>query len=63
MISIVGKNPLEEMEYPSLSRNECTQVHSKCSTRVQSQKRQHDLDLFSTEIIQHHSNPSLYTND
>ena len=32
----------------------------KCSTWVQSQKRQNDLCLFPRQIIQYHSNPSLF---
>ena len=39
--TMVGKNPLEEMEWPSWSTKE-----SKCSTWMQSQKRQNDLCLF-----------------
>ena len=31
----------------------------KCSTWMQSQKRQNDLCLFPGQTIQHHSNPSL----
>ena len=31
----------------------------KCSTWMQSQKRQYDLCLFPSQIIQYHSNPSL----
>ena len=31
----------------------------KCSTWMQSQKRQNDLCLFPRQIIQYHSNPSL----
>ena len=34
----------------------------KCSTWVQSQKRQNDLCLFPRQTIQYHSNPSLYPN-
>ena len=37
-IYTVGNSPLEEMDYPSQSTKEC-----RCSTRVQSQKRQNDL--------------------
>ena len=32
----------------------------KCSTWMQSQKRQNDLCSFPRQIIQYHSNPSLY---
>ena len=32
----------------------------KCSTWMQSQKRQNDLCLFPRQIIQYHGNPSLY---
>ena len=32
----------------------------KCSTWMQSQKRQDDLCLFPRQTIQHHGNPSLY---
>ena len=31
----------------------------KCSTWMQSQKRQNDLSLFPRQTIQYHSNPSL----
>ena len=31
----------------------------KCSTWLQSQKRQNDLSSFPRQTIQHHSNPSL----
>ena len=34
----------------------------KCSTWVQSQKRQNDLSLFSRHTIQHHGNPNLFPN-
>ena len=34
----------------------------KCSTWVQSQKRQNDLCLFLRQTIQYHSNPSLCPN-
>ena len=34
----------------------------KCSTWVQSQKRQNDLCLFPRQTIQYHSNPSLCPN-
>ena len=35
---------------------------SKCSTWMQSQKRQNDLCLFLRQTIQYHSNPSLCPN-
>ena len=35
---------------------------TKCSTWVQSQKRQNHLYLFPWQIIQYHSNPSLCPN-
>ena len=34
----------------------------KCSTWMQSQKRQNDLCLFPRQTIQYHSNPSLCHN-
>ena len=34
----------------------------KCSTWVQSQKRQNDLCSFPRQTIQYHSNPSIYPN-
>ena len=34
----------------------------KCSTWVQAQKGQNDLCSFPRQIIQYHSNPSLYPN-
>ena len=34
----------------------------KCSTWMQSQKRENDLYLFPRQIIQYHSNPSLCPN-
>ena len=34
----------------------------KCSTWVQSQKRQNDLCSFPRQTIQYHSDPSLYPN-
>ena len=43
----MGRNPSEEMESP------------KCSTWMQSQKRQNDLCSFPRQTIQYHSNPSL----
>ena len=50
----VGKNPLEETEYPH-----CQQKSLKCSTWVQSQKWQNDLGSFPRQTIQCHSNASL----
>ena len=38
------------------------QKNPKCSTWMQTQKRQNDLCLFPRQTIQYHSNPSLYTN-
>src|SRR5574337_279884 len=49
-----GRNPSEEMECPSWSTKE-----SKCSTWMQSQKRQNDLCSFPRQTTQYHSNPSL----
>ena len=43
----VGRNPSEEMEWPSWS-----QKSLKCSTWMQSQTRQNDLCLFSRQTIQ-----------
>ena len=34
----------------------------KCSTWMQSQKQQNDLCSFPKQIIQYHSNPSLFPN-
>ena len=34
----------------------------KCSTWMQSQKRQNDLCLFPRQTIQYHSNPSIFPN-
>ena len=34
----------------------------KCSTWMQSQKRQNDLSLFPRQTIQYHNNPSLCLN-
>jgi len=34
----------------------------KCSTWMQSQKRQNDLCLFPRQTIQYHSNPSVFPN-
>ena len=38
------------------------QKSPKCSTWMQSQKRQNDLSSFPRQTIQHHSNPSLWPN-
>ena len=49
----------------SLRRNEIALIVNKspkCSTWVQSRKRQNDLGLFPRQTIQHHSNPSLCPN-
>ena len=40
----------------------CQQKSLKCSTWVQSQKRQNDLCSFPRQTIQYHSNPSLCPN-
>ena len=50
----VGRNPLEEVKYPS-----CQQKSPKCSTWMQSQKLQNDFCSFPRQTIQYHSNPSL----
>ena len=47
-----GRNPLEEMEYGQLNS-------LKCSTWMQSQKRQNDLCSFPRQNIQYHRDPSL----
>ena len=47
----MGKNPLEKVEWPH-SQQKCL----KCSTWVQSQKRQNDLCSFPRQTIQYHSN-------
>ena len=49
----VGKIPLEEMEYPSSQ-----QKSLKCSTWMQSQKRQNDLCSFPRQTIQYNGNAS-----
>ena len=46
-------------------RKKCSSHHGqqkslKCSTWIQSQKRQNDLCSFPRQTIQYHSNPSLY---
>ena len=38
------------------------QKSPKCSTWMQSQKRQNDLCSFPRQTIQYHGNPSLYPN-
>ena len=53
----VGKNPLEKWSSP-----QSQQKSPKCSTWMQSQKRQNDLCLFPRQTIQYHSNPSLCPN-
>ena len=53
----VGRNPLEEIEC-----HHGQQKSPKCSTWMQSQKRQNDLCLFPRQTIQYHSNPSLCPN-
>ena len=49
-----GQEPLRRNERAII-------VHKspKCSTWMQSQKRQNDLCLFPRQIIQYHDNPSL----
>ena len=47
----VGKNPLEEID-----RHHSQQKSLKCSTLMQSQKRENDLCLFPRQAIQYHSN-------
>ena len=37
-------------------------MHPKCSTWIQSQKRQNDLSSFPRKTIEYHSNPSLWPN-
>ena len=55
----IGKNPLEERD----SHSSHSQRKSlKCSTWMESQTQQNDLDLFPRQTIQHHSNPSLCPN-
>ena len=50
----------------SLRRNgvviKLTEKSPKCSTWMQSQKRQNDLCSFPRQTIQYHSNPSLCPN-
>ena len=49
----------------SLRRSEVANIVNKslkCSTWMQSQKRQNDLCLFPRQIIQYHGNPSLCPN-
>ena len=53
----VGKNPLEKCSSPHSQ-----QKSLKCSTWVQSQKRQNDLCSFPRQTIEYHSNPSLCPN-
>ena len=52
-----GRNPSEEMEWPSWSTRE-----SEMSTWMQSQKQQNDLCSFPRQTIQYHRNPSLCPN-
>ena len=49
-----GRNSLEEM-----GSHHGQQKSLKCSTWMQSQKRQNDLCSFPRQTIQYHSNPSL----
>ena len=53
----VVRNPLEEMEQPHGQ-----QKSLKCSTWMQSQKRQNDLCLFPRQTIQYHGDLSLCPN-
>ena len=46
----------------SLRRNGVAIMVNKCSTWMQSQKRQNDLCSFPRQTIQYHSNPSLCPN-
>jgi len=55
--STVGKNPLEEMEYPHSQ-----QKSLKCNTWKQCQKPKNDLSWFLRQTIQHLSNSSLCLN-
>ena len=50
--TIVAKNPLKKW-----SSRHSQQKSQKCSTRMQSQKRQNDLCSFPRQTIQYHSNP------
>ena len=52
--TIVGRNPLEEMGVTIMVNKSL-----KCSTWMQSQKRQNDLCSFPRQTIHYHSNPSL----
>ena len=52
-----GRNPSEEMEYLHGE-----QKSLKCSTWMQSQKRQNDLYSSPRQTIQYHSYPSLCPN-
>ena len=53
-IYTVDKNPLKKWSSPHSQ-----QKSPKCSTWMQSQKRQNDLYSFPKQTIQYHSNPSL----
>ena len=53
----VGKNPLEEMEYPHSQ-----QKSLKNSTWMQSQKQQNNLCSFPRQTIQYLGHPSLCPN-
>ena len=50
----VGRNP-----YKKWSSHHSQQKSLKCSTWMQSQKRQNDLCSFPRQTIQYHGNPSL----
>ena len=52
-----GQESLEEM-----SSHHGQQKSPKCSSWMQSQKRQNDLCSFPRQTIQYHSNPSLCPN-
>ena len=53
----VGRNPLEKW-----SSHHTQQKSPKCSSWMQSQKRQNDLCPFPRQTIQYHGNPSLCPN-
>ena len=54
----VGRNPLKK----KWNSHQSQQKSPKCSTWMQSQKRQNDLCSFPRQIIQYHSNPRLCSN-
>ena len=53
----VGKNPLEEMEWPSLSTKESEMQYLGAISKMTE-----DLCSFPRQTIQYHSNPSLCPN-